>query len=124
MPAFHHTTLGALLAEDEQRIIGLLITGAGTANIGEHLHTQTRAWQTEIAILQAAASELLARIPESGQWGLLPEYPIPRRQRRLDAVVLAGDVVIVLEFKVGANTDFSFCTEAGRRLRSRPSRLP
>ncbi len=104
MPAFHHTTLGALLAEDEQRIIGLLITGAGTANIGEHLHTQTRAWQTEIAILQAAASELLARIPESGQWGLLLEYPIPRRQRRLDAVVLAGDVVIVLEFKVGANT--------------------
>lgn len=104
MPAFYHTTLGALLGEDEQRIIGLLITGAGTANLGEHLHTQTRAWQKEIVILKAAASELVARLPESREWGVLLEYPIPRRQRRLDGVILAGDLIVVLEFKVGADT--------------------
>src|SRR5258705_10674054 len=98
MPAFYHTTLSALLGEDEQRIIGVLITGAGTANLGEHLHTQTRAWQKQIAILKAAASELIARIPESREWGLLLEYPIPRRRRRIDGAVLAGDIVIVLEF--------------------------
>src|SRR5258706_10764999 len=104
MPAFYHTTLGALLAEDEKRIIGVLITGAGTANLGEHLHTQTHAWQKEIVILKAAASDLVRRIPESRQWGLLIEYPIPRRQRRIDGVILAGDIIAVLEFKVGANS--------------------
>jgi len=88
MPAFYHTKLGALLAEDEQRIIGLLITGADTANLGEHLHTQTRAWQKEIGLLKAAASELVAKIPESREWGLLLEYPIPRRRKRIDGVVL------------------------------------
>ena len=104
MPAFYHTPLGALLAEDEQRIIGLLITGSGTANLGEHLHTQTRAWQKEVVVLKAAAAELVARIPESREWGVLLEYPIPRRQRRLDGVILASDIIIVLEFKVGADT--------------------
>ena len=84
MPAFYSTTLGALLAEDEQRIIGLLITGSGSANLGEHLHTQTRAWQKEITILKATASELVAQIPASKNWGLLLEYPIPRRQKRID----------------------------------------
>lgn len=104
MPAFYHSTLGALLAEDEQRIIGLLITGAGTANLGEHLHTQTRAWQKEIAILKSTAVDLAAKIPESREWGVLLEYPIPRRRKRIDGVVLAGDIIIVLEFKVGADT--------------------
>ena len=104
MPAFYSTTLGALVAEDEQRIIGLLLTGSGSANFGEHLHTQTRAWQKEIAILKATASELLAKIPASKHWSLFLEYPIPRRQKRIDGVVLADELIFVLEFKVGADT--------------------
>lgn len=104
MPAFYRTTLGALVAEDEQRIIGLLITGSGSANLGEHLHTQTRAWQKEITILKATAAELVAQIPASKHWGLLLEYPIPRRQKRIDGVVLADELIFVLEFKVGADT--------------------
>jgi hypothetical protein len=104
MPAFYTTTLGTLLAEDEQKILGALISGAGNANLGEHLHTQTRSWQREVTILKATASELLRIIPESSEWGLLLEYPIPRRQKRIDGIILAGDIIVVLEFKVGATT--------------------
>jgi len=35
----------------------------------------------------------------SAEWGLLLEYPIPRRQKRIDAVLLASDVILCLEFK-------------------------
>jgi hypothetical protein len=104
MAAFYHTTAGALVAEDHDKIIGKLITGAGTANLGEHLHTQTRAWRRAVVVLQAAALELLAKKPACREWGILLEYPIPRRQRRIDAVLLAEDIIIVLEFKVGAES--------------------
>jgi hypothetical protein len=32
------------------------------------------------------------------------EYPIPRRQKRIDAVLLAGENILVLEFKIGGTT--------------------
>ena len=35
------------------------------------------------------------------EWALVLEYPIPRRGKRIDAVLLAGRLVIVLEFKCG-----------------------
>jgi hypothetical protein len=36
-------------------------------------------------------------------WQILLEYPIPRRGKRIDAVLLAAALVIVLEFKCGAD---------------------
>ncbi len=40
-----------------------------------------------------------------GRLGLLLEYEIPRRDRRIDVVLLAGSLVIVLEFKTGDSGD-------------------
>src|SRR5204862_17287 len=37
--------------------------------------------------------------PVAANWALLLEYPIPRRPKRLDAVLLARDVIFCLEFK-------------------------
>jgi hypothetical protein len=33
------------------------------------------------------------------EWGILLEYPIPRRAKRIDAVVIANNIVFVIEFK-------------------------
>jgi hypothetical protein len=38
------------------------------------------------------------------RWALLLEYPLLRLQRRLDVVLLCGQRVVVVEFKVGAST--------------------
>src|SRR5262245_42166902 len=98
MPAYYCSTLAEFSAQEDDKIITPLILVAGTANLGNHFHAQTRAWQAEIAILRAAAGELLRKGSESNRWGLLLEYPIPRRQKRIDAVLLAGENVLVLEF--------------------------
>ncbi len=37
--------------------------------------------------------------PGTCDWGILLEFPIPRRQKRIDVVLLAKDVIIVLELK-------------------------
>ena len=64
---------------------------------------QMSAWQGELAVIAATIPALLRGAPAAADWGLLLEYEIPRRQRRIDAVLLAGSVILVLEFKVGAD---------------------
>ena len=59
---------------------------------------QRDSWITEIEILRSCTRGLSL----SGR--LLLEYSIPRLGRRIDAVLLIGPVVFVIEFKVGAKT--------------------
>ena len=60
--------------------------------------------EVRVPFLDHPLIELMAQIPASKNWGLLLEYPIPRRQKRIDGVVLADELIFVLEFKVGADT--------------------
>lgn len=55
--------------------------------------TQRDAWLTEIRLLQTHLTGLTGSI--------LLEFSIPRMGRRIDAVLLTGPIVFVLEFKVG-----------------------
>jgi hypothetical protein len=50
------------------------------------------------------AALFAAARPESAGWTLLLEYTIPRRQKRLDAVVLAHELIFAVEFKTGDRT--------------------
>ena len=58
---------------------------------------QLEAWRQQVTILRSALTPQFAR-----NWHLLLEYPIPRRGKRIDAVILAGDLILVVEFKCGA----------------------
>ena len=60
--------------------------------------TQLHAWRQQIALLRTA----LQGCP--GTWRVLFEYPLLRLGRRIDAVLLTGHAIIVLEFKVGATS--------------------
>ena len=88
--AYYHAPIAQFCAEDGDRILGLLA--------GQHHHDldiqQRFAWVEQTRILQAALGGL------SGE--ILLECYIPRMGKRADAVVLVGDNLLVLEFKVGA----------------------
>jgi len=99
MPAFYRATLAEFLAEDPKRILGLLTVGSGDSGFAELKHRQTKAWQREIEILKQTAVFLIAEESARGQWPLLLEYPIPRRDSRIDAVLLAADIIFCIEFK-------------------------
>ena len=60
--------------------------------------TQLHAWRQQIVLLRTA----LQGCPST--WRILFEYPLLRLGRRIDAVLLTGHVIIVLEFKVGATS--------------------
>jgi hypothetical protein len=80
-----------LAAADPQAVLGAL---AGRLNFPLE-PAQREAWRYEIVHL----AELGAALPEAT---IFLEFAIPRMGRRADAVVLAGGLVFVLEYKVGA----------------------
>ena len=96
MAAFYRAILSEFLSDETARIVGLL----SLANQHNELQKrQIKAWECEIEVLKSACSELISIAPEAALWSVLLEYPIPRRHKRLDAVLLASDIIFCLEFK-------------------------
>jgi hypothetical protein len=89
--AYYHALVSDFLKDDDERILGVLTT--------EHHHAleepQRWAWLRQLSILKAS---LVGR-PNAR---LFLEFYIPRMGKRADAVLLAENVVFVIEFKVGA----------------------
>jgi hypothetical protein len=80
-------------ALSQQQLLGELLTHTQFA---AEL-SQIEAWKFTIRHLQALASAL----PSAH---FFMEFAIPRMGRRADAVVIAGPLVLVLEYKVGERT--------------------
>lgn len=104
MPAYYRTTVGQLLHVDHARVIGELTLGAERDGFHSLLTELIRSWRHELSALTGICSELAKAIPGSADWGLLLEYPIPRRQKRLDTVLLDDNLVFAVEFKIGASS--------------------
>lgn len=77
-------------------ILSLAYARAGFQNLATQ---QTLAWAQDIFRLREALSELAIRSPQSAFWTVLLEFNIPRKMRRIDVVLLAGDRIILLEQK-------------------------
>lgn len=65
---------------------------------GKHTE-QIDAWQKQISILRTVAEALIKATSEALTWVVALEYPIYRLQRRIDAVLVTTDAILVFEFK-------------------------
>jgi hypothetical protein len=104
MPAYYRATVGDFLSDSDnlnkvKSIIGQLTASYADHGFVDQKTKQTKAWLCEIEVLKIAFSELLRNNPDATKWSLLLEYPIPRREKRLDGVILAEDLIFCLEFK-------------------------
>jgi hypothetical protein len=84
-------------------ILADLVENAARSPFATHYHKQTDAWQFEIQFLRQFAQRCADEIPSAANWSLLLEFEIPRRGKRPDVVLLADDVIFILEFKVGTD---------------------
>jgi len=98
MSAFYAATVREFLTHDEDLVVGRQ-TGVTRNALTELSAEQLEAWRVQLPILRAALTSDFAR-----DCYLLLEYPIPRRGKRIDAVILVHDIILVLEFKCGART--------------------
>ena len=87
--AWYGASIPEFLQTQPDTIVGQLVRNSAFSL----LPTQTDAWFAQISFLQHRLVEL------SGS--LFLEFSIPRMGRRIDAVLLIGPAVFVIEFKVG-----------------------
>ncbi len=101
MPAYYRATLREFLQDDPGRVLGLIHQQSSRSGFSELKESQSKAWQEQLVILRSATEKLLNHFNDAHSWGILFEYPIPRRQKRVDVIILARDVILCLEFKTG-----------------------
>lgn len=94
----------ALLAVDEAWVLGKLSHRYSEAGFRHLESDQIAAWRTQLEILQTVAREASRTQRRLTGWVVALEYEIPRRDRRIDAVVLTPSAAILLEFKIGCGT--------------------
>jgi hypothetical protein len=87
--AWYGASLAEFLSAEPGGILGRLAANSGFADVPE----QKDAWLYQLGFLKTHLSGLTG--------SLYLEFDIPRMGRRIDAVVLSGPVVFVVEFKVG-----------------------
>ncbi len=97
-------TLADFRKADDAQVLGALTASVASTGIQTTRTTQIDSWKRQIQILRRTATELIEANPAAASWHLILEYELPRRQKRPDAVLLASDVIFVVEFKVGANS--------------------
>jgi hypothetical protein len=93
-PFYYSNTISAFISDSINEIVGTL-TRNTTFAVEQ---TQQDAWSNQI--------EYLKSVLDGHDGRIYFEYSIPRMGRRIDNVVLIGDVIFVLEFKVG-ESEFS-----------------
>lgn len=91
--AYYSAGIVRFLKENHGDILGALSQASPFADEPE----QKMAWRHEVEMLKAALNGF-----DEGH--LLLEYSIPRMGKRVDAVVLFPEVIIPIEFKVGARS--------------------
>jgi len=101
MGAFYSNSIGDFINDDNKSIIGSLATQSGLAGFYQLLHSQTLSWDEEINVLKTALNKAIVQRPKLADCGILLEYPIARREKRIDVVIVANNIIIVIEFKVG-----------------------
>jgi hypothetical protein len=88
--AYFSASIGSFLAAQPDAVLGALARNSA----GDIEQSQLGAWRQEI--------DLLHRALESAEGAVHLEYVVPRIGSRIDAAIIIGPVVFVVEFKVGA----------------------
>ncbi len=110
MPAYYRSTLGSFLLESPSSILGKLAEENARARFPLTPEAM-QAWRAQLPALLTGIGTLIRARPRSTDWEILLEYPIPMVGKRIDGVLLAHDVILVIETKTGRSV-----TSAARQV--------
>lgn len=101
MASFYRSSVEEFLAQNDEQVLARL--GIAYANRGytSQYSDQTLTWARDISSLRRSFERCISMSDSARSWGLLLEFSIPRKELRIDAVLLVRDVIVVLEAKTG-----------------------
>jgi hypothetical protein len=103
MRAYFRGTIKEFIDTDPTSLLGRLQAAYARDGFASQYTTQTRSWEDVVPRLRDVFRAVVSQQPTAADWFILLEYPLYRLRRRIDAVILLKEVVVVLEVKVGAD---------------------
>lgn len=100
MPAYYRGPLLEFVQLSPSAVVGQLALANAQARFPLSPES-IEAWRAQLPPMLEAARYLIAKASSACSWEMLLEYPIPRVGKRIDAVLLADNVIIVIETKTG-----------------------
>jgi hypothetical protein len=101
MASFYRATVEEFLTQTNELVLARLATGYAARGYTMQYSDQTLTWERDIQSLRGVLEQCVAASPPARAWGLLFEFSIPRKERRIDVVLLVRDRVAFLEAKSG-----------------------
>ncbi|WP_417611551.1 DNA/RNA helicase domain-containing protein [Owenweeksia hongkongensis] len=98
MNSYYHNTIGQFLLESDDQIIGKL-TNQISHDYFQQLSSQNISWANFIENVKQEFANLVQLKPVASGWSILLEYKIPRIAKRIDMVIIANDLIFVIEYK-------------------------
>lgn len=98
MSAFASLAVAEFLLRDPAVMADRLAGEAALRNYSQRRES-VEAWRDSLGALRLALREVVGRFDRAMGWRLLLEYPLLRRERRIDAVLVAPQAVFAIEFK-------------------------
>ena len=99
MPAYYRASVLEFLHVSETELAGILTAAYANSGFSSQRTAQTRAWIADISRLRQVLQVALPLQRSIEQWTILLEFPIPRKEKRIDVVLLIGNSICILELK-------------------------
>ncbi|MDW5265697.1 MULTISPECIES: DNA/RNA helicase domain-containing protein [Acidobacteriaceae] len=101
MASFYRTTVGVFLTQTKEHVLAHLATAYANRGYTTQYSDQTLTWERDLYSLKEALEQCIAISDSAQRWGLILEFSIPRKELRIDVVLLIGDAIVLLEAKTG-----------------------
>lgn len=102
MASFYRSSVSEFLAVTDGEILARLSTEYAKRGFTSQYTDQTLTWERDIRSLRQALTHCAQKDGSATNWGILLEFSIPRKEVRIDAVLLIGGRIVILEAKSGS----------------------
>jgi hypothetical protein len=101
LASFYRSSISQFLAVSDGEILARLSTEYAKRGFTSQYTDQTLTWERDIRFLRQAITQCIQADVSAADWEILLEFSIPRKEVRIDAVLLLGDRIVILEAKSG-----------------------
>ena len=101
MASFYRSNVAEFLALSDEQVLAQLSVAYANRGFTRQYSDQTLTWERDLKSLRTCLQEYVQTVPLAPTWGLLLQFSIPRKELRIDAILLINREVVILEAKTG-----------------------
>jgi hypothetical protein len=101
MASFYRSDVAEFLNTSDEQVLARLSIAYANRGFTQQFTDQTLTWERDLRSLRLSLQKCAEAIPAAASWGLLLEFSIPRKEMRIDCVLLINGEVVILEAKTG-----------------------